>query len=86
MGNKTANGVIKSINDKLEAFVDAKLQGEKYAMMAVIPTFYKQEQDERKRILRKRYYFPKIRNHFRFFYFGKDANSINKAEDASIYR
>ena len=55
-------------------------------MKTVIPTEYFTNKDYRKSFLLRSWYFPEFRDTFRFFYFGQDANSIQKAEQASIFR
>lgn len=84
--NEETEGLIKSLNDKLENFVDEKVKKEKYAMKTVIPTEYFTNKDYRKSFLLRSWYFPEFRDTFRFFYFGQDANSIQNAEQASIFR
>lgn len=86
LGSKNTQGIFKEINDKLENFVDEKIKKEKYAMNSVIPILFKNEKQKSKRILFIRRLIPEFHNVFRFFYFGKDAEFIEKAEDASIYR
>lgn len=86
LGSTTSKGLIKNINDKLEKFVNNQIESEKYAMKLVIPTEYYEEKDKK---INKRFFkkiVPDKKNTFRFFFFGKDAESINKAEDFSTYR
>ncbi len=86
LGNTKANGMIKSINDKLEEFVDKKVAQENYPMKTIVPYLYKKRQNIRRRILFKTYYIPKVNDVFRFFYFGKDAQTITGAFDFTTFR
>ncbi len=86
LGNTKANGMIKSINDKLEEFVDKKVAQENYPMKTIVPYLYKKRQNTRRRILFKTYYIPKVNDVFRFFYFGKDAQTITGAFDFTTFR
>ena len=90
LGNTKLNGIIRSINDKLESFVDEKVEKEKYAMKSTIPYYYKESQIQKKAAFSKdfmyAYYDHTINNIYRFFYFGKDAQTVTKAVDYSTYR
>lgn len=59
-------------------------------MKIIIPTFYSLEKDEKRRVNlrrpRRKSPVPVITDKFKFYYFGKDAESLNTAEESSIYR
>jgi hypothetical protein len=55
-------------------------------MKTVIPTEYFTSKDKSINLLFFKKRVPDFRDTFRFFYFGQDANSIQKAEQASIFR
>lgn len=86
LGDHETMWILQSINNKLENFVDQKIEKEKYAMKITIPTYYSISQSKEKRILGKRYYIPRINDVYEFFYFWKDANTIQNPEDFSIFR
>lgn len=69
LGSKKTNGLLKSINDNLEDFVDKKVEKEKYAMHLVVPTLFEREKNKKKRFLAKTYYIPEYKDRYEFFYF-----------------
>lgn len=86
LGSKKTNGLLKSINDNLENFVDKKVEKEKYAMHLVVPTLFQREKDKKKRFLAKTYYIPEYKDRYEFFYFWKNANTIRSAQEFSPFR
>lgn len=86
LGDKETLGIFRGINDKLEEFVDQKIATEKYAMKSIIPILYQTEKFYRKKILIKNFYLPDYQDTFKFYYFGKDAETLQSAEESSIYR
>ena len=78
--------LLKSLNDKLETFIDQKVKQENYAMKSVIPTEYFSNKDYRKKFLVRKRYFPEFRDTYRFFYFWQDANTLENVEQSSIFR
>lgn len=85
--NDETNGIIKSINDKLEEFVDKKIADEKYAMKTTVPTYYS---EEKKRWKKKwpfgRKLIPDKNSIYQMFYFGQNPETITNAQQFSIYR
>ena len=59
-------------------------------MKSTIPYYYKESQIQKKAAFSKdfmyAYYDHTINNIYRFFYFGKDAQTVTKAVDYSTYR
>ncbi len=86
LGSEKTNGLLKSINDNLENFVDKKVEKEKYAMHLVVPTLFQREKDKKKRFLAKTYYIPEYKDRYEFFYFWKNASTIRSAEEFSPFR
>lgn len=86
LGSKKTNGLLKSINDNLEDFVDKKVEKEKYAMHLVVPTLFEREKNKKKRFLAKTYYIPEYKDRYEFFYFWKNANTIRSTEEFSPFR
>ena len=84
--NEDANWIFKSVNDKLEKYVDDKIAKEKYAMKVTIPIYYQRWKDKRKRFLWIKRYVPEYKDTYEFYYFGKNARTINDPKDFSIFR
>jgi len=84
--NDEANWMLKSVNDKLEEYVDQKIEKEKYAMKSTIPVYYQRRRDKRKRFLFIKRYVPEYKDSYEFYYFWQNANTISNAEQFSIFR
>ena len=86
LGDNKTNWILKSINDRLEAFVDQKVEKENYAMKTAIPIYYQQSKDKKRKILFKKYYIPEFNDIYQFFYFWRNAQTIKNAQDFSLFR
>ena len=84
--NEDANWIFKSINDKLEQYVDNKVYTEKYDMKLTIPIYYQRWRDKRKRFFFIKRYVPEYKDTYEFYYFWKNASTISDPQDFSIYR
>lgn len=86
LGDTKTNGILKSLNDKLESYVDQKVNTERYAMKNTVPIYYQQSKDKKRRIFLKKYYIPEFKDIYQFFYFGRNAQTISNALDFSLFR
>lgn len=84
--NDEAKGILRSINDKLEEYVDQKIAKEKYAMKTTIPIYYQRRKDKKKRFLFIKRYIPEYKDSYEFYYFWQNASTITNAEEFSIFR
>ena len=84
--NDEAKGILRSINDKLEEYVDQKIAKEKYAMKTTIPIYYQRRKDKKKRFLFIKRYVPEYKDTYEFYYFWQNASTITNAEEFSIFR
>ena len=84
--NEEANWIFRSVNDKLEQYVDDKINKEKYAMKLTIPIYYQKWRDTTKRFLWKKKTVPDYKDTYEFYYFWQNASTIQSAEEFSIFR